>query len=70
MRFARWGTGRALRVAAIYDRRLGASRSRKIPGAPVREAGDFDLDALIAQITIENGHEEICTGSCSRGNVA
>jgi len=56
-------------VAAIHVRKLAARISRK-HSAPGGATGDFELDALIARITIENRHEEICTGSYSSGNAA
>jgi hypothetical protein len=59
MRFVRWGDRWTLRIAAISDRKLGASMSGMLSSAPVKETGDFDLDALVARITIEDRHEEI-----------
>jgi len=31
-------------------------------GASAPDVADFDLDALIAQITDQNRHDEVCTG--------
>ncbi len=70
MRFVRWGGGWRLRIAAIYDRKLGANKRGELPKQPVTETGDFDLDVLVAGITVENRHEEICTGRCSKENAA
>ena len=61
-RFARWANGCALRAAAIYHR-PGAYMPRNFRSAPAGETREFDLDVLIAGITVENRHEEICTGS-------
>ena len=38
------------------------SEDSKPVGVPAREVAYYDLDALIAQITDENRHDEILTG--------
>lgn len=69
--FSKWGNSLALRIPAAYAKQIGAFENGSAEltienGAlivsPVAEAPEFDLDALILQITDENRHDEIVTG--------
>jgi antitoxin MazE len=71
MRFAKWGNSLALRIPAAYAKEIGACENGqaeltiedgKLVVVPVNHPGEFDLDALVAQITDDNRHEEIGTG--------
>jgi antitoxin MazE len=72
MQFAKWGNSLALRIPAVYAREIGACENGKaevtvedgkLVVIPLHDAPGFDLDELVAQITDENRHEEIETGS-------
>jgi antitoxin MazE len=75
MRFAKWGNSLALRIPAAYAKAVGACENSpaqlKIengalvvtPIKPTEEVPYYDLDALLAQITDENRHDEVETGS-------
>ena len=72
MQFAKWGNSLALRIPAAYAKEIGAYENGKaevtvengkLVVKPVDDALEFDLDELVAQITDENRHDEIATGS-------
>jgi antitoxin MazE len=76
MHFAKWGNSLALRIPAAYAREIGASENGeaeltiedgKLVVAPLSKAPEYDLDALVAQITDHNRHEEIGTGPALGG---
>jgi antitoxin MazE len=69
--FSKWGNSLALRIPAAYAREIGACENGSaeltiengaLVVSPVKESPEFDLDALVAQITDDNRHEEIVTG--------
>ncbi len=71
MHFAKWGNSLALRIPAAYAREIGACEhgraeltieDGKLVVAPLDQTPEFDLDALVAQITDDNRHDEIGTG--------
>ena len=70
--FAKWGNSLALRIPAVYAKEIGACENgtaevtiedRKLIVRPIEQTPGFDLDSLVAQITPDNRHEEIGTGS-------
>jgi antitoxin MazE len=72
VRLSKWGNSLALRIPAGYAKAIGVRENAKaelsIDGGrlvlrPVVETPRYDLDALLAQITDENRHEEIDSGS-------
>jgi antitoxin MazE len=76
MHFAKWGNSLALRIPAAYAREIGACENGqaeltieagKLVVAPLSKVPEFDLDALVAQITDENRHREIGTGPALGG---
>jgi antitoxin MazE len=76
MHFAKWGNSLALRIPAAYAREIGACENGqaeltieggKLVVAPLNQTPEFDLDALVAQITDGNRHEEIGTGPALDG---
>jgi len=71
IRFSKWGNSLALRIPSAYARQIGASENGSAEltienGAsiisPVAQALEFDLDALVSQITDDNRHDEIVPG--------
>ena len=69
--FSKWGNSLALRIPAAYARQIGAYENAfaeltvengALIVSPIQESPEFDLDALVSQITGENRHEEIATG--------
>ena len=76
MHFAKWGNSLALRIPAAYAKQIGACEhgsaeltveNGKLVVAPIEPNPEFDLDALVAQITDENRHDEIGTGPALGG---
>ena len=76
MHFAKWGNSLALRIPAAYARQIGACENGraeltvengKLVVAPIEPNPEFDLDALVAQITDNNRHDEIGTGPALGG---
>jgi len=76
LQFAKWGNSLALRIPAAFAREIGAHENGKaeltiedgkLVVVPLKDAPEFDLDILVAQITDENRHEEINTGSAVGG---
>jgi len=76
MHFAKWGNSLALRIPAAYAREIGACENGqaeltiedgKLVVAPLSQIPEFDLDALVAQITDDNRHEEVGTGPALGG---
>ena len=76
MHFAKWGNSLALRIPAAYARAIGAHESGRaeltiedgrLIVTPLKADAEFDLDALVTQITDDNRHEEIGTGSALGG---
>jgi len=72
MHFAKWGNSLALRIPAAYAKEIGACENGqaeltiedgKLVVAPLNQTAEFDLDALVAQITDDNRHDEVGTGS-------
>lgn len=75
MRFAKWGNSLALRVPAAYAKALGAGENSAaeltiengrlivMPIPPSADLPHYDLTDLLAQITDDNRHDEVETGS-------
>ena len=70
--FAKWGNSLALRIPAVYAKEIGACENGtaevtiengKLIVRPVERTPEFDLDSLVSQITRDNRHEEVGTGS-------
>ncbi len=68
----KWGNSLAIRIPAAYAREIGATENSaaelsvddgRLVLKPVRGLPEFDLDALVAQISDENRHDEIATGA-------
>lgn len=71
VQLAKWGNSLAVRIPAAYAKAIGASaggsadlsvEDGRLVLKPVPEVAAFDLQALVAQITDENRHDEIETG--------
>lgn len=71
VQLAKWGNSLAVRIPAAYAKEIGAAENGKaelsvedgrLVLTPVRDIPRFDLNALVAQITDENRHQEIGTG--------
>ena len=72
MQVAKWGNSLAVRIPAAYAREIGAKDNSKaeltvengrLVLTPVNQVPRFELDALIEQISDENRHPEIETGT-------
>jgi antitoxin MazE len=71
VQIAKWGNSLAVRIPAAHAKELGLAENTKaelsvqngkLVLTPLDEVPNFDLDALVAQITDENRHAEIETG--------
>ena len=71
VQLAKWGNSLAVRIPAAYAKEIGvfensqaelAIEDGRLVLTPARDAAQFDLDKLVAQITDENRHDEIGTG--------
>src|SRR5260370_32044208 len=71
-KLAKGGTSLAVRLPAAYARAIGVGESAKVELSieegrlvlkPIQQVPHYNLDALVAQITDENRHQEVETGS-------
>ena len=71
VQLTKWGNSLAVRIPAAYAKEIGATANGKAELSidngrlvlkPLHDMPEFDLDALVDQITDDNRHDEIDTG--------
>ena len=69
---SKWGNSLAVRIPAAYAKEIGATENSKAELSieagklivkPLPDTPEFDLDALVSQITDDNRHDEVDTGT-------
>jgi antitoxin MazE len=72
VQLAKWGNSLAVRIPATYAKEIGAAENGqaemtvengRLVLEPVHDVPRFELSELVSQITDENRHEEILTGT-------